>query len=163
MKMRATYQERQKRWQQFRELEKQRRKDKAHVMEMNRLNNIIKESRARREYTCSKFQQTLTVRSYHAAALVIQRAYRRVRKERAVRTRALELETLLVRKQRERAALVVQRVWRRYQQQKLFKAMHFMSIMAGPVIAVERRLPSPPGAHSYEREISITGKFYWGP
>lgn len=157
MKMRAIYQEKQKKWQQFRESEKQRRKEKAHVKEMSRLNNIIKESQARREYSYSKFQQTLSVRSYHQAALVIQQAYRRVRADRAARARVMQEEAVLVGRERERAALVIQRTWRIYQQQKLFEAMHFMSIMTGPVVPVGRRIPSPPGVHSYERGISITG------
>lgn len=158
MKMRAMYQEKQKRWQQFREAEKQRRVIKARVKEMNRLNSIIEKSRARREYSNSKFQQTLNVRSYHQAALVIQRTFRRMKKDKEARTRMLWEEAALVRRERWRAALVIQRSWRLYRQRKLFKAMHFRSIMAGPVIAVGRRQPSPPGAHSYERGISITGK-----
>lgn len=161
MKMRAIYQEKQQRWQQFREAENQCRMDKAKVKEINRLNKIIEDSRARREYTNSKFHQTLSVRSHHQASLIIQRAYRRMRRKRAARTRMLWQEAALVRRGRERAALVIQRAWRLHQQQKLFKAMHFMSIMAGPVIAVGpgRRAPSPPGVHSYERGISITGSW----
>jgi transcriptional regulator of acetoin/glycerol metabolism len=160
MKMRAIYQERQRRWEEFRDSEEQRRIDKANVKEMNRLNNIIKESRARREYTSSKFQQTHNVRSYYQAALVIQRAYRRARMQRAVQDRELRREVMKMGRQRERAALVIQRAWRNYLQERLFRAMHFMSIMSGPVIAVERRIPSPPGTHSYEKGISITGLCY---
>lgn len=157
MKMRAIYLEKQKRWQHFREAENQRRMDKARVKEMDRLNDIIEQSRARREYSNSKFQQTLNVRSHHHAAVVIQRAFRRVRRDRVARARVSREEAALVRREMERAALVIQRSWRLFRQQKLFKAMHFRSIMAGPVIAVGKRLPSPPGVHSYERGISITG------
>lgn len=158
MKMRAIYQEKQKRWQQFRDAEKQRRIDKANVKEMNRLNNIIEESRARRAYTQAKFHQTLTVRSFHQAALVIQHAYRRMRLERGARTKLQRDQVAIVRRGREKAALVIQRAWRMHQQQKLYKEMHFMSIRAGPVISVDRRMESPPGVHSYERGISITGE-----
>lgn len=159
MKMRAIYQEKQRRWQEFREAERQRRIDKASKQEMNHLNSIIAESKARREYTNSKFHRTLAVRSYHQAALVIQRAYRRMRLSNAVKSKLSRQQRDLRRRARERAARIIQRTWRDYRQNKLYKALHFMSIMTGPVIAVGRRTESPPpaGIQSYEKGISITG------
>ena len=50
MKMREIYEEKQKRWQEFREAERQRRIDKANQEELDRLAGILACSRARREY-----------------------------------------------------------------------------------------------------------------
>lgn len=158
MKMRVIYEEKQKKWVEFRAAEAQRRTDKANVKEINHLNGIIQDSRARREYAHSKFQQSLSVRSYHQAALVIQRAYRRMVESRARRAHTLRQQRAMVEREGERAALASQRFWRHHQQQKLYKGMHFMSIMSGPVVAVSRRVESPPGVRSYQRGISITGK-----
>lgn len=158
MKMRAMYEDKQRRWQEFRDAEKQRRIDKANQLELDRLNAIIAESRARRAYTNSKFERTLTIRSYHQAALVIQRAFRRTRFVRAARAKLAQQERELARRWRERAVIVVQRWWRKIQLHRAYKATHFQSIMTGPVIAMRRkgRGTSPP-VHSYEREIAITG------
>lgn len=157
MKMRAIYQEKQKRWQMFRDAEQQRRVDRANEQEMNRLNTIIAESRARRKYTNSKFHHSLTVRSYHQAALTIQRAYRRMKLRRAVEAKLDQQLGVIRNKIRERAAQVIQTAWKTYQQHVLYKALYFTSIMTGPVVAISRRTQSPPGVHSYERGISITG------
>ena len=158
MKMRAVYQEKQQRWQAFRDAERQRRLDKAKQEEMNRLNGIIAESRARREYTLSKFQHTLTVRNYHQAAITIQRAFRRQRLIRCAKAKLSDMQEARRTRTIERAARVVQRSWRRYQQDKLYRALHFRSIMTGPVVALGTRTISPPGLHSYQRGTSITGK-----
>lgn len=156
--MRVVYQEKQERWQAFRDAEKQRRLDKAREQEMNRLNSIIAESRARREYTHSKFHHTLTVRSYHHAALTIQRAYRRVRLIRAAEAKLASVQLLRRNQARERAARVIQRRWRVHQQDTLYRAMHFVSIMTDPVVAVGQRVQSPPGeCRSYEKGTSTTG------
>ncbi len=157
MKMRALYEDKQRRWKEFRDAERQCRIDKANQQETNRLNAIIAESRARREYTNSKFQHSLTVRSYHQAALVIQRAFRRTRHSRAMKARLAQRQAEKVRRRREKAAIAIQRWWRRHQLQTLYKALHFRSIMTGPVVAVGKREGSPPQLHSYEREIAITG------
>ena len=157
MKMRAIYEDKQRRWKEFRDAERQRRIDKANQQEMNRLNAIIAESRARREYTNSKFQRTLTIRSYHQAALVIQRAFRRTRFSRAAKAMLIQQEEELVRRRREKAAIAIQKWLRLHQLHKLYKATHFRSIMTGPVVAVGRREGSPPPLHSYERETAITG------
>ena len=161
MKLRVLYQEKQERWQAFRQAEQQRREDKARALEMDRLNAIIAESRARREYTQSKFQHSHTVRSYHQAALIIQRAYRRLLRARAVDDRLKERRERKRGRVRERAARVIQRNWRAYRQEKLFRAMNFVSVMTGPVVDVRQRgqSPPPPGRfRSYQKGISITGE-----
>ena len=164
MEIRALYQEAQDCWQQFRDAEERRRIEKANACEIDRLNSIIRESRARREHTASKFQQTQTVRAYHQAALVLQRAFRRTRRERAARARSLWAREIAEEGRRERAALIVQRAWRRWRQKRFYEAMHFVSIATGPVVALQgtRRgaesCQHPPGAQHYQKAISITGQ-----
>jgi hypothetical protein len=82
MKMRLVYEEKQREWEAFRAAESQRRIDKARQAELDRLAGIMAQSRARREYTQSKFRQTLSVRSHHQAATVIQRAFREMKSRR---------------------------------------------------------------------------------
>ena len=164
MKMREIYVEKQKRWQEFREAERQRRVDKAAQEELDRLAGILARSRARREYSHAKFQQMATIRSYYDAAVVIQRTFRRMKSMRShLREQALKEEAQR-RKMANKAAHIIQKAWRRYKQYKLYQAMHFKSIMTGPVIALPARpkVPSPPygqvkGIPSYERAIFITG------
>ena len=103
----------------------------------------------------------LTVRSYHQAALIIQRAYRKMRGIRATEASLARRQEARQTRVRERAAAVIQRRWRAHQQEKLYRAMHFVSIMTGPVVAVGHRGQSPPaGSRSYEKGISITGSIY---
>ena len=157
MQMRAIYQEKQRRWQTFREAERQRRIDKAHQEEMNRLNDIIAESKARREYSNFKFQHSLIVRSHHEAALTIQRAYRRIKQIQSDKAKWCEQVDAVCEKVRERAARLIQKTWRHYHHHQLYKAMHYVPVMTGPVITFGKRVESPPRLQSYARQISITG------
>ena len=162
MKMREIYEEKQKQWEVFRAAEGQRRVDKARQAELDRLTKIMEQSRARREYTWLKFRQTLSVRSHHQAATVIQRAFREMKTRRwwqeKVQTR-LELERMW----REiRAAVKIQRVWRLYRERKIYRATHFKAVLTSPVVALPSPVPGKsPGwtyeGPSYKRSISITG------
>lgn len=103
MRMREIYAEKQKCWEQFREAEKQRRIDNSNREELDRLAAVLSRSRARREYTQSKIQQTLAVRSHYDAALIIQRAFRRMKRVRLQHQRkALEKDS---RRRRRRTGL----------------------------------------------------------
>ena len=165
MKMREIYEEKQKRWQEFREAERQRRIDKANQEELDRLAGILACSRARREYSHAKFQQTNTIRLYYDAAVVIQRAFRQARSRRlCLREQALK-EEAQQRRMKNRAARIIQRAWRSHQQYRLYQALHFKSIMTSPVVTLPARpkIPSPPRTRmeaipSYGRPISITGQ-----
>ena len=157
MKIRALNEDRQRRWKEFRDAEKQRRVDKANQQEMDRLNAIIAESRARREYTTSKFEQTLNVRSHDQAAVVIQRAFRRAYRRKVLKIRVMNRFREMVGRKNTLAAIAIQRWWRKHLLLKAYRAMHFRSIMTGPVVAVGRRGESPPPQRPYEREIAITG------
>ena len=164
MKMREIYEEKQKRWQEFREAERQRRVDKTTQEELDRLADILARSRARREYSHAKFQQMVTIRSYYDAAVVIQRTFRRMKSMRShLREQALKEEAQRMKKA-NKAACIIQNAWRSYKQYKLYQAMHFKSIMTSPIIALPARpkVPSPPhgqikGVPSYERTTFITG------
>ena len=164
MKMREIYEEKQKCWQKFREAERQRRIDKANQEELDRLAGILACSRARREYSHAKFQQTNTIRLYYDAAVVIQRAFRQSKSRRlGLREQTLK-EEAQQRRMKNRAARIIQRAWRSYKQYRLYQALHFKSIMTSPVISLPARpkIPSPPHARmecvpSYGRPISITG------
>lgn len=161
MRMREIYAEKQKCWEQFREAEKQRRIDNSNREELDRLAAVLSRSRARREYTQSKIQQTLAVRSHYDAALIIQRAFRRMKRVRLQHQRkALEKDSRR-RRRENRAAFVIQRAWRRYVQKKLFEALNFRSILTSPVISLPAHHPLPlnqlRGVQSYRKNISITG------
>lgn len=164
MKMREIYEEKQKCWQEFREAERQRRIDKANQEELDRLTGILACSRARREYSHAKFQQTNTIRLCYDAAVVIQRAFRQAKSRRlSLREQALKKEAQQ-RRMKNRAARIIQRAWRSYKSYRLYQALHFKSIMTSPVISLPTRpkIPSPPHARmecipSYGRPISITG------
>ena len=162
MKMRDIYEEKQRWWEAFRAAEGQRRVDKARREELDRLTKIMEESRARREYTQSKFRQTLSVRCHHHAATVIQRAFREMKTRRwwqeKVRARR-ELEKIW---RENRAAVKIQRAWRRYRQRKIYHATHFKSVLTNPVVALPEQVlgTSPRWSYegpSYKRSISITG------
>ena len=164
MKMRDIYEEKQKRWEAFRVAEKQRRIDKAEQAELDRLAGILARSKARREYTQQRIKQTLSVRSHHHAALVIQRAFRAMKSRRSWLGR---LQTRLAAQRRKReheAAATIQHAWGQYWQSRLYQATHFKPIYTGPVVFI----PGPAQAiptlanhiPSYKRNISITGTNY---
>ena len=162
MRMREIYAEKQKCWEQFREAEKQRRIDSANREELDRLADVLSRSRARRQYTQSKIQQTLAVRSHYDAALIIQRAFRRMKHVRLqYRWKTMEEESRK-RRRENRAAFVIQRAWRRYMQKTLFEALNFRSILTSPVISLPVHHPLPlsqlKGVQSYRKNISITGE-----
>lgn len=158
MQMRSIYQEKQRHWQAFREAENQRRINKANEAEMCRLNGIVAESKARREHAVSQFQHRLMVRSHCQAAVTIQRAYRQMKQLKHAKSKEEQrFEDLRVRR-RERAARVIQKAWRGYWQRKMYKTVHFVSIMTGPVLDTGRRLEHiATYNHSYQRGTSITG------
>ena len=160
MQMRLLYQEKQRKWYEFREAERQRRIIKADKEEMNRLNKIIADSKARREYHTSKFHHTLTVRSHYHAAITIQRAFKKMKLTRAINAKQSQMMENIRKRTRERAAQVIQMAWRRYQKHKIYRATNFVSIITGPVIDLGQRKGGPSGIHSYERAISITGLFH---
>ena len=162
MRMREIYAEKQKCWEQFREAEKQRRIDNANQEELDRLADILSRSRARKQYTQSKIQQTLAVRSHYDAALIIQRAFRRMKQVRLqCQWKAMEEESVK-RMRQKRAALVIQRAWRRYVQKKLFEALNFRSILTSPVVSLRAPHSLPlnqlKGVQSYQKGIFITGR-----
>ena len=164
MKMREIYEEKQRRWEAFRTAEGQRRLDQARQAELDRLAEIMAESRARREYTQLKFRQTLSVRSHHHAAIVIQRAFRETQSRRWWQER-VEARVQFERRSREnRAAVKIQRAWRVYRQHKIYRSTHFKAVYTSPVVA----LPHPAGqgryspawtgeGPSYKRYTTITG------
>lgn len=163
MKMRDRYYEKQKRWHDFREAEKQRRIDKANQEELAYYSGVIAESQARRQYTTLKFMYMTTVRSHHQAAIIIQRSFRRMRARHSWMNRVKQREETARRKREERAARVIQRAWRMYKQYKLYVALNFKSVLTSPVIALSKRQQSPASSHginTYERSISITGKAF---
>ena len=162
MKMKNIYEEKQKKWEAFRAAERQRRVDKARQAEFDRLAGIMADSRARREYTRSKFHQTLSVRSHHHAAIVIQRAFREMKSRRWWRER-VQVRLQFERRSREnRAAVKIQHAWRQYQQHKAYKAMHFKAVYTSRVVALAEPTPGkfPAWASEdpmYKRGITITG------
>ena len=159
MKMREMDEKRQLQWQAFREAEDQRRKDKADAQELSKLRGIIEDSRAKRDYT-SKLQHRMTVRSHFRAAVIIQRAYRRTRKERLEKLDEKLIQARLRWRKETRAARVIQRAWYSYRERKMYKAQHFVSVMSEPVLDIGRRRDLSVGRRlpAYQRGISITGK-----
>ena len=161
LKMREVYEQQQKYWQEFRDAERQRRIDKANQEELDRMEDILTRSRARREYSQAKFGQMLCVRSYYDAAVTIQRAYRRMMLKRSLQIEQATKESRRRRQRENRAALVIQLAWRRYKQRKVYEALHFKAIMTSPVIAFPEHRSAAvnklEGLQSYHRHISITG------
>ncbi len=162
MKMREIYEEKQRLWLKFREAERQRRINKANQEELDRLAGVLAQSRGRRAYAESKFLRTRMVRSCNEAAIIIQRAFRRVRWQRSWLQRKLARDEALRMKREHQAALVIQLAWRRYRQAKLYETLHFRAIYTSPVIALPRQRSPPhtgilPEICSYQRNTSITG------
>ena len=162
LKMRDMFVEKQKQWAQFREAERQRRIDKANQEELHHLAAVLASSRVRHELTKAKFHQTLTVRSHYDAALIIQRAYRKMKKQRKL-LRVRETVITTMRKKKENgAAIIIQRAWRRYRQLKLYEFLHFKSIPTGPVLSSLRSHPQSVAISGsvqplYQKGTSITG------
>ena len=158
MKMRDIYEVKQQEWEAFRAAERQRRIDKAKQAEFDRLAGIIAQSRARREYTQSKFKQSLSVRSHHHAAVVIQRAFRAMKCKQSWQERVRMRQEKEQRERENKAAARIQRVWKRYQQYKKYQATYFKSVYTSPVVALPDTAPYWGGQEpSYKRSISITG------
>ena len=159
MKMRDIYEVKQREWEAFRAAERQRRIDKAKQTEFDRLAGIIAQSRARKEYTLSKFKQSLSVRSHHHAAVVIQRAFRAMKCKRSWQERVRVRQEKEQREKENKAAVRIQHVWKRYQRYKKYRAAYFKSIYTSPVVALPDTAPYWGGQEpSYKRSISITGK-----
>lgn len=159
--MRERYLEKQQRWKEFRDAERQRRINKCNQEQLDYFASVIADSKARREYTTSRFQSTRTIRSHYDAAVIIQRRYRQWKKEQVKMKRESLWRERQRKKEEERAAIVIQKAWREYQQHKLYKALHFKSIRTSPVIALRdkahRSTDNAGQLHSYEQNISITG------
>ena len=163
MKMRDRYNDKQRRWQEFREAERLRRIDKSNQEELDYYSGVIAESQARRQYATLKFKYMTTVRSHHQAAVVIQRAFRRMKARRAWQKKVTEREETLRRIREQRAARIIQRAWRMYRQYKLYVALNFKSVLTSPVIALGRRrtsLDTLRDVNTYEQSTSITGKAF---
>ena len=164
MKMRDRYYEKQRRWHEFRVAERQRRIDKANQEELNYFAGVIADSQARRQYSTLKFKYTTTVRSYHQAAVTIQRAFRRMKVRKSWQKKVAEREEKVRRKREERAARVIQKAWRLYKQYQLYQALNFKSVLTSPVITLTRRQQSDTATatsvHTYEQDISITGELH---
>ena len=162
MKMRDRYCEKQRRWHEFRAAERQRRIDKANQEELDYFAGVIADSQARRHYSTLKFKYTTTVRSYHQAAVIIQRAFRRMKVRKSWQRKVAEREEKVRRKREERAARLIQKAWRLYKQYQLYQALNFKSVLTSPVITLSRRQQSgntaASGVHTYEQGISITGE-----
>ena len=160
MKMRDMYYERQRRWHEFRAAERQRRMEKACQEELDYYSGVIADSQARRHYATSKFHYMTTVRAHHQAAVIIQRAYRRMRVRKSWMKKVAEREERTKRLRESRAARVIQRAWRTYKQYRLYVALNFKSVMTSPVITLSKRHPSPAAlsaVNTYEQSTSITG------
>jgi transcriptional regulator of heat shock response len=166
MKMRDRYCEKQRRWHEFRAAERQRRIEKANQEELNYFAGVIADSQARRQYSTLKFKYTTTVRSHHQAAVTIQKAFREMKVRKSWQRMVAEREEKARRKREDRAARVIQKAWRLYKQYQLYRALNFKSVLTSPVITLGRRQLSGSIAtaqsvvHTYERDISITGKLH---
>ncbi len=154
--MRQVFLEKQNNWRDFREAEQKRRDDKAKKEALDRYTEIVAKSRARKEYSDVMFQQTQTVRSHTEAALVIQRAYRRMRLKHSLLERMTQHGVERRRIRRERAATTIQRSWRECHRLKVYQLMNYKKIQTSPVISLRAgRLHKE--VASYQKGISITG------
>ena len=159
--MRLVYESKQRHWQEFRHMERQRRLEKAKEEEMERLAGIIAASKARRMHADASFRQMVCVRSHYHAAVIIQRAFRAMRR-RKLRTAAQRLaeESSLAHRQ-EKAARTIQKAWKRYKEHKAFIQLHFRCVSTGPVISFPKTVPREPmrtgNIQSYQKKISISG------
>lgn len=160
MRMRERYMKEQQKWEEFRLAERQRRKEKAHQEEQAQLMIIIENSRQRRKYFEEKFKYTMTIQSYHQAAIVIQRAYRKTRMRRERERKEVEFQKHKQQLLEMWAARVIQRAWRCYVEWKRFEADHLDSIITSPVVIMPRgHLPIIQHNRLYERSTIVSGKF----
>ena len=157
LKLRELYSKQQEEWKKFRLAEKQRRIEKKWQMEQDRLMTTIKNSQEKRRYFQNKFRYTMTVRSCHQAATIIQRAYRRAKEREEKKTKEEETKRKIEMMRQTRAAIVIQCSWKCYNEWKSFKKNHLHSIVTSPVILIPHRYPSEPEGKSYERETIISG------
>lgn len=156
LQMREIFLEKQKNWKAFREAEQKRRDDKSRRKELSRYSEIVAESRARKEYNELVFQQTHIVRSHTAAAVIIQRVYRRLRL-RQLLTERVSWRVMEQQKRRdERAARIIQRAWREYQEYKVYHRVNYKKVRTNPVITLRTGRTLTKVA-SYQKGISITG------
>ncbi len=161
LQMREIFLEKQKNWRDFREAEQKRRDEKAKREELDRYAEIMAKSRVRKEYSELMFQQTQTVRSHTEAALVIQRAYRRMRLKHSLLERMTQHGVEQRRLKEERAARIIQRSWREYHRLKVYQLMNYKKIRTSPVITLRAGHLLKEVA-SYQKGISITGAcMYW--
>lgn len=142
LKMRECYLKKQEEWEKFRELERQRRKDKAHQEELARIASIIENSQKRRQYFLEKFKYTHSVQSCHQSATVIQRAYRDWKVRLEMERKRIEVERRKLKCRRLWAACVIQRGWRNYREWKHFEANYLDSIITDPIIAMSAGCPT---------------------
>lgn len=159
LRMRDLYTQHQKRWEEFRNAERQRRLEKARQEELDRLARILSDSVARRQYCQERFQYTAVVRSHHHAATIIQRAYHQYRQRRHMQSRKLEEERRRAFWCTNRAARVIQRAWRRHINWKAYLAKNFKPIKTSPVVKLEPHPLNPPTywRKPYERGTIVSG------
>lgn len=159
LRMRDLYTQQQRRWEEFREAERQRRVEKAKQKELDRLAGILSESVARRHYCQEQFQYSTVVRSYHHAARIIQRSFRQLKKRRQLQRMKEDERRRRAFQCKNRAAKVIQRAWRRYIEWKVYVARNFKSIKTGPVVKLEPSPLNPPPywKRSYERRTIVSG------
>ena len=160
MKMREIYEEKQRWWERFRAEEKQRRIDKARQAELDHLTAVIAQSRARREYSQAKISQSLTVRSYHHATVVIQRAFRAMKSRRWWQEKEQARFESEQRMRQNKAARKIQRAWKIYRQYKIYQATHYKSVYTSPVVNLSnpKAMTWTGSEPSYKRDTSITGR-----
>ena len=162
MKMKQLYDSRQDRWKEFRDMEAQRRTDKATRQELDRLAGVLADSRARREHVVRKFTQTATVHRSHHAAATIQRAFRAMKTRHAWQQRQRTRAERVKAEREGRAAQVIQRAWRGYRAYREYRALNYRSVATCPVVDTSCKSPLrhenvQTKVHSYERATSVTG------
>lgn len=162
MKMKKIYEEKQRRWEDFRAAESLRRVEKAKKAELDHLAGVLAHSRARKEYTQLKFKQSLCVRSHLQAVIVIQRSFRALKLRRSWQERVKARRAMLRRKQEREAAIRIQRAWRKYQWYRVYRATHFKPVYTSPVISLPMLTRGSQSSSereiSYKKHTSITGK-----
>ena len=159
LRMRDFYTQHQRRWEEFRNAERQRRAEKAKQKELGRLAGILSDSVARRHYCQEKFLYTAVVRSHHHAATTIQRAYRQYRQRKQLQRKKLEEKRRRALWCKNRAARVIQRAWRRHRSWKAYVARNFKFIKTSPVINNGPHPLDPPTywRKPYERGTIVSG------
>lgn len=168
MELKELYDNKQERWSEFRVMEAQRRVDKAASQELDRLAEVLAESRARKDHVTRKFTQTATVQRSHHAAVTIQRAFRTMKTRGAWRECQQKRAERLKVEREGHAAQVIQRAWRGYRVYQEYRALNYKSVATCPVIDTSTSRPQArlengrTNVHSYERATSVTGEVYSG-